>query len=108
MAAEPKIIGDFTKCPVCGATEKLSTQVAADDKKAGKVPQDAFTAIKTDVANLENPVMAIVYVKSLVQYHDICAKCGSWYISRVAIAEMPKEMFLGPQMMPGRRSPFNI
>jgi hypothetical protein len=106
--ADPIIIGDFTKCPICGATEKLSTQVAADQKKTGKIPQDAFTAIKTDVNNLENPLTAIVYVKSLVQYHDICGKCGMYYISRVAIADMPKEMFLGPMPAPGRKSPFNI
>lgn len=74
---------EFKKCPICGHGGKTIAQLVSEElKEKGKIPQNAFVSLEQRTTALQNPQLVLA-VPLLIHHHDICAKCGMEYCTRV-------------------------
>ena len=81
---EPNVLTEIRICPSCGAFETIGQRVAMEMHR-----KEAFTSLRREVIPLTPPHLVVIYAKHLVLYHDICLKCGTSYLTRAEIIEVP-------------------
>lgn len=82
---ELKLPITFPSCPNCGCGKKISS-LAVQGGQKGDIP--AFSFLKRDPLPLEDPRKAVLTVRTLVTYYDICAKCGMEYCTKAEIVNV--------------------
>lgn len=54
-----------------------------------ELPTGAFVSLEQNVVTLQQPQSAVLSIKSLFIYTDICCRCGSRMITQMQIAKIP-------------------
>ncbi len=93
------IVFEAKGCPNCKCKDKLSTKIFEVAKK--ETPTGGYTCLKVQVSPLDNPDTSVLTVRLLQVFHDGCAKCGTEYISRVAIVKAPMPANINIPGFPG-------
>ena len=109
MPIEPKLIADFPKCPWCGSEERVSEMASAEFKEKGKIPKEAFTALRRAIVPLEQPALAGVMVSCIFTSYDVCGGCGRDRCTKVEIIQAPVQMGQPQQVFrnqPGQKGGF--
>lgn len=65
---EPKIIAEFPTCPDCGSKVTVAQLAVAPFKESGKIPKEAFAALRKEIIPLEQPVLATIAVPCRYQF----------------------------------------
>lgn len=97
--AEPKIIAEFPRCPVCDCEETISQIGTAELREKGKLTQDGFTLLEQSIIPLEQPALAAVTVSCIQTFYDVCAKCGTRRCTRAQVIQAPVQVQQQPNQM---------
>lgn len=81
---EPNILTEIRTCPRCGSFETLGQRIAREMHR-----KEEFTALRKEIIPLTPPHLAVIYAKHLVLYHDTCLSCGTSFLTRAEIIEVP-------------------
>ena len=81
---EPNVLTEIRSCPICNSMETIGQRVAMEIHR-----KEAFTSLRREIIPLTPPHLVVIYAKHLVLYHDICFNCGTSYLTRVEIIEVP-------------------
>ncbi len=90
--AEPKILGTYPSCQLCGSKETISQLGTADLKAKGKILPATLTQTKAEVIPLEQPMLAAITVACIILHYDICAGCGFERVTQAEVAQAPIQM----------------
>lgn len=95
----------FSKCPVCGSTERFAELETAEEIKKGNLPQDSRIAIMISKTMLFNPkdnrvLLFRKEVPVLVGIFDVCTKCGTLYCTEMQKGTAVIEPQVGPKPEP--------
>jgi hypothetical protein len=93
---KPRIIAEFSKCPVCGSTKRFAESIAAEQREKGLMGDDLPAGVWEFAGPIFDPrVVTKMLVGSTVPgiqaVIDICLDCGAVYAIRLIRLELPKE-----------------
>ena len=80
---------EFTKCPSCGSERRILEEECQAQIKAGKLPEGTVIPAHMSQSVLFNPtpvqniILARHVVPVMVSQFDICAECGTLYLTRM-------------------------
>lgn len=92
-----KVIYQIEKCPKCGCKETVTRE--AYKMAEMEVPTGGYPSLEKIFVPLEEPRLAGVTVRVMVNHYDVCVKCGTRYGTRGEIVKAPVQA----QPMPGGR-----
>jgi transcription elongation factor Elf1 len=69
----------FSKCPICGSTERIVEQEVNEAKSEGKIAQERIPCSQLKVIPIIDPASMPLVFSTLQIYYDYCANCGFEY-----------------------------
>ncbi len=85
MAQEEIVIAEHDRCPICKSKDMVSVQ--AFKKAEVEIPTGSVPSCGHEIFPLLPP--AAVMVKTLVNFKEICVKCGTTYIKKSIVVKAP-------------------
>lgn len=92
-----KEIYNVGKCPNCGHKGRVAEE--AYKVAEMEIPTGGFPSLEKTFVPLEEPRLAGVTVRVLVNHYDVCTKCGTRYGVKGEVVKAPVQA----QQIPGRK-----
>jgi hypothetical protein len=82
--------------PKCGSHRLLTQMAVSPLKSSGRLPLDAMRCMEVKYTPLLDPKDCKFVMPAMFTYYDACYDCGTYYIFKAEIKDVP----LAPQMTP--------
>lgn len=106
MTQELKFPLDFTKCPVCGSTERLAETLVKQEQENSKIGKDAKPFLFQEQTLIMDPRKVVLSFPVALSFYDVCLNCGTVYCVHAELARGTPQMKQAPPG--GNMKPFGF